>query len=53
VFLSQLLSALAPERDLNWARAFRSFNCMSLPRAETIPLQLSIGAHLTIVLTEV
>jgi len=50
VFLSELLSAMSTAPT--WARAYQSFNCMTLPAVENMPLQLRIAAHLTIVLTE-
>jgi hypothetical protein len=68
VFLGELLSAVSGKREskdgpprlasggslqADWAPAYQSYNCLSLPRSEAdIPLPLSVAATATVVLTE-
>jgi hypothetical protein len=68
VFLGELLSAVSIRREskddiprlpsglllqTDWAPAYQSYNCLSLPRSEAdIPLPLKIAATATVVLTE-
>jgi hypothetical protein len=55
VFLGELLSALSAERDAmkSWARAYQSYNCMSLPGApDEMPLSLQFAATATVVMSD-
>jgi hypothetical protein len=49
VFLAELM--MEASREPEWSRAYRSFNCMSLPkRGEALPVALDFAAATTIVL---
>ena len=54
VFLAELLTALIPDRDATTlSPAYRSFNCMTLPKTEEeMPAMLRFSAAATLVLTE-
>jgi len=55
VFLGELLSAATAEPDsiYSWPQAYKSYNCLSMPRSEDeMPLPLLIAATATVVLTE-
>ncbi|NOT63553.1 MAG: hypothetical protein HOP19_25355 [Acidobacteria bacterium] len=53
VFLAELLSALSNEPQHEWATAYRSLNCLSLPSNETeVPLVLQFTASANVALTQ-
>jgi hypothetical protein len=53
VFLSELLTALSPGATIEQSRAYRSFNCMTLPKTDAeIPAVLRYSAAATLVLAE-
>jgi hypothetical protein len=53
VFLAELLGALGPRSTAQPCRAYRSFNCMTLPQQEVeVPLILRYSAAATLVLAE-
>ncbi|HEY3740849.1 MAG TPA: DUF5685 family protein [Bryobacteraceae bacterium] len=53
VFLSELLTSLRPQAHLEQSSAYRSFNCMTLPkRDDEMPAILRYAAAATLVLTE-
>lgn len=53
VFLAELLTSLRPQGQLEQSAAYRSFNCMTLPkRDDEMPAILRYAAAATLVLTE-
>ena len=53
VFLAELLTALSPEPAATLSPAYRSFNCMALPKGEEeMPAVLRYSAAATLVLAE-
>lgn len=51
VFLAEVLSVLAGERVEEWPAAYRSFNCLNMPRGK-MPPALEFAAATNVVLTE-
>ena len=52
VFLAEILTALSDENTLDWDRSYQSFNCLSLPSSDEIPLPLQFAATTNVILTE-
>ncbi len=55
VFLGEVLQAISTEgtaRIEDWAPAFQSYNCMSLPTEAEVPLTLRIAAAVSMILSE-
>lgn len=55
VFLGEILQAISKETSAkieNWAPAFQSYNCLSLPNEADIPVALRIAAAVSMILSE-
>lgn len=55
VFLAEILQAISTEPTSNfqdWAQAFQSYNCMSLPDKADVPTTLRIAASVSMILSE-